>query len=86
MLSSQRCSAQPEDLQALADATIPMKRLAQPEEIAKVVVFLASMTRATSLAKSCTLTPATPPAERELGDLRPPVMNDHSFRTWITKR
>ena len=32
----------PEDLQALAEATIPMKRLAQPEEIAKVVAFLAS--------------------------------------------
>lgn len=31
-----------EDLQALADATIPMKRLADPSEIAKVVVFLAS--------------------------------------------
>ena len=30
------------DLQALADATIPMKRLAEPEEIAAVVVFLAS--------------------------------------------
>ncbi len=30
------------DLQALADATIPMKRLAEPSEIAKVVVFLAS--------------------------------------------
>jgi len=43
MLSSQR-DARPTaaDLQALADATIPMKRLAQPEEIAKVVVFLAS--------------------------------------------
>ena len=43
MLSSQR-DAPPtaEDLQALADATIPMKRLARPEEIAKVVVFLAS--------------------------------------------
>ena len=43
MLSSQR--EQPpsaEDLQALADATIPMKRLAEPEEIAKVVAFLAS--------------------------------------------
>jgi len=43
MLSSQR--ARPptaEDLQALADATIPMKRLAEPEEIAKVVAFLAS--------------------------------------------
>ena len=43
MLSSQR--EQPptdEDLRALAEATIPMKRLAEPEEIAKVVVFLAS--------------------------------------------
>ncbi len=43
MLSSQR--SQPptaEELQALADATIPMKRLAEPAEIAKVVVFLAS--------------------------------------------
>jgi len=30
------------DLQALADATIPMKRLAEPEEVARVVVFLAS--------------------------------------------
>lgn len=30
------------DLQRLADATIPMKRLARPEEIAKVAVFLAS--------------------------------------------
>lgn len=43
MLSSHR-SAPPSaaDLQALADATIPMKRLAEPEEIARVVVFLAS--------------------------------------------
>ena len=32
----------PEDLQALADATIPLKRLAEPEEIARVVAFLAS--------------------------------------------
>ncbi|MEM7343030.1 MAG: SDR family NAD(P)-dependent oxidoreductase [Chloroflexota bacterium] len=31
-----------EALQAMADATIPMGRLAQPEEIAAVVVFLAS--------------------------------------------
>lgn len=30
------------ELQALADATIPMKRLADPTEIARVVVFLAS--------------------------------------------
>lgn len=43
MLSSQR-DAPPtaEYLQALADATIPMKRLAEPEEIARVVTFLAS--------------------------------------------
>jgi NAD(P)-dependent dehydrogenase (short-subunit alcohol dehydrogenase family) len=31
-----------EDLQKLADESIPMKRLADPAEIAKVVVFLAS--------------------------------------------
>jgi NAD(P)-dependent dehydrogenase (short-subunit alcohol dehydrogenase family) len=43
MLSSQRERPPSDaDLQALADATIPMKRLAEPEEIAKVVVFLAS--------------------------------------------
>jgi meso-butanediol dehydrogenase/(S,S)-butanediol dehydrogenase/diacetyl reductase len=30
------------ELQALAEATIPMKRLAEPEEVASVVVFLAS--------------------------------------------
>lgn len=43
MLSSERATPPTEDdLQALADATIPMKRLAEPEEIAKVVVFLAS--------------------------------------------
>ena len=43
MLSSQRARPPTEsDLQALADATIPMKRLAEPAEIAKVVVFLAS--------------------------------------------
>lgn len=42
MLSSQRERPPTEaDLQALADATIPMKRLAEPEEIARVVVFLA---------------------------------------------
>lgn len=43
MLRSQR-TAPPTaaDLQALADATIPMKRLAEPEEIARVVAFLAS--------------------------------------------
>ena len=32
----------PEDLQRLADATIPMRRLAEPEEIARVVAFLVS--------------------------------------------
>ena len=43
MLSSQRAAPPSEaDLQALADATIPMKRLAEPEEIARVVAFLAS--------------------------------------------
>ena len=43
MLSSQRDEPPTaEYLQALADSTIPMKRLAQPHEIAKVVVFLAS--------------------------------------------
>jgi len=43
MLASERSSPPTaEDLQALADATIPMKRLAEPNEIAKVVVFLAS--------------------------------------------
>jgi len=43
MLASERSSPpSAEDLQALADATIPMKRLADPAEIAKVVVFLAS--------------------------------------------
>lgn len=43
MLSSERATPPTEDdLQALADATIPMKRLAEPEEIAKVVAFLAS--------------------------------------------
>lgn len=43
MLSSQRSTPPTtQDLQALADATIPMKRLAEPVEIARVVVFLAS--------------------------------------------
>ena len=43
MLSSQReTTPTEEDLQAMADATIPMKRLADPIEIARVVVFLAS--------------------------------------------
>ncbi|RZV41979.1 MAG: SDR family oxidoreductase [Acidimicrobiales bacterium] len=43
MLSSERESTPTEEeLQAMANATIPMKRLAEPEEIARVVVFLAS--------------------------------------------
>lgn len=43
MLASHRATPpSPADLQALADATIPLGRLAQPEEIAAVVVFLAS--------------------------------------------
>lgn len=43
MLSSQRATTPTEaDLQAMADATIPMKRLAEPVEIARVVLFLAS--------------------------------------------
>jgi len=43
MLSSQRAAPPSEaDLQALAESTIPMKRLAEPAEIANVVVFLAS--------------------------------------------
>lgn len=43
MLSSQRATTpSEEDLQRMADATIPMKRLAEPVEIARVVLFLAS--------------------------------------------
>jgi len=43
MLASERSTPPTaQDLQALADATIPMKRLADPTEIANVVVFLAS--------------------------------------------
>ena len=43
MLASERPSPPtPEDLQKLADETIPMKRLAEPVEIARVVLFLAS--------------------------------------------
>ena len=43
MLSSHReTPPTDEELQALADATIPMKRLAEPDEIAGVVMFLAS--------------------------------------------
>lgn len=43
MLSSQRKTPPTNaELQALADETIPMKRLAEPIEIARVVVFLAS--------------------------------------------
>jgi len=43
MLSSGRAHRpSAEDLQEMADATIPMKRLARPDEIANVVVFLAS--------------------------------------------
>ena len=43
MLSSGRSHPPSEqDLQELAEATIPMRRLAQPEEVAEVVVFLAS--------------------------------------------
>ena len=42
LLSERDAPPTPADLQALADATIPMKRLAEPDEIAKVVMFLAS--------------------------------------------
>jgi len=43
MLSSHRATTPTEaELQAMADATIPMKRLADPIEIARVVLFLAS--------------------------------------------
>jgi NAD(P)-dependent dehydrogenase (short-subunit alcohol dehydrogenase family) len=43
MLSSGRESPPSEaDLEALADATIPMGRLGEPEEVARVVAFLAS--------------------------------------------
>lgn len=43
MLASGRERApSPEDLQELADRTIPMKRLGKPGEVAKMVVFLAS--------------------------------------------
>lgn len=43
MLASERDAPPTQaDLQALADATIPMKRLAEPEEVARVVLFLAS--------------------------------------------
>jgi len=43
MLSSQRAAPPSEaDLRALAETTIPMKRLGDPQEVANVVVFLAS--------------------------------------------
>jgi NAD(P)-dependent dehydrogenase (short-subunit alcohol dehydrogenase family) len=43
MLSSQRATPPtPADLAALAEATIPVKRLAEPHEIAEMVRFLAS--------------------------------------------
>ncbi|MEO1081776.1 MAG: SDR family oxidoreductase [Pseudomonadota bacterium] len=43
MLAAERAAPpSAEDLQALADATIPMRRLAEPEEVARVVAFLAS--------------------------------------------
>ncbi len=43
MLASQRTTPpSAADLAALAEATIPVKRLAEPEEVAEVVIFLAS--------------------------------------------
>ncbi len=43
MLASGRPSPPtPEDLEKLADATIPLRRLAEPEEVAAVVAFLVS--------------------------------------------
>ena len=43
MLASQRATPpSAADLQAMAEATIPLKRLAEPTEIAEMVVFLAS--------------------------------------------
>lgn len=43
MLASERPTPPtPEDLQKLAEETVPMGRLAEPEEIARVVLFLAS--------------------------------------------
>ena len=43
MLASQRATPPTaDDLQAMADATIPVKRLAEPGEIADMVHFLAS--------------------------------------------
>mgnify|MGYP003313274354 CR=1 FL=1 len=41
-LRSEESRISQKDLQKLADETIPMARLAEPEEVAKVVVFLAS--------------------------------------------
>ena len=43
MLASERVTPPtPEELDALADATVPMGRLGEPEEVAEVVAFLAS--------------------------------------------
>lgn len=43
MLADERESPPtPEELQAIADATVPMGRLGQPQEVANVVAFLAS--------------------------------------------